>query len=708
MKPSLMRSGRCVPACLLGVLAGLYLGIGSASAPGSPGSWTRKADMPEVRLAAASGEIDGILYVAAGNTAPLALPKPKTLFAYDPRTDIWSRKADIPTERELAASGVVDGILYVAGGLVGADAPSVTGVVEAYDPKTDTWTKKASMRTARGAVTGCVLDGLFYAIGGATPSGLVSTVEAYDPKADRWTAKASLPVVAEAPAVQHYDGQMYAFVDQQTFCYNPAANRWTPRKSLPAGRHQVLASVAGTVDGLVYLFGGLRRTSLCAVDAVLAYNPIADLYTDLPPMPVPTIAAATAVLDGKICVAGGASGASPECPDAVTRSSLWVYDPAGTAPPPGTWTRKADLPVVRLGAVAGEIDGILYVAAGNIAPLAQPPPKTLFAYDPRTDVWSRKADIPTGRDLAASGVVDGILYVAGGLVGADPTVMTGVVEAYDPTTDAWTKKASMRTARGDVTGCVLDGLLYVIGGVVSGGFVGAVESYDPKTDRWTARASLPVVAEVPAVQVFDGHIYVFVDQQAFSYDPNADIWTPRASLPAGGLQARLTTAGTVDGWVYLMGGLLRPSLCSSDGMLAYDPVRDRYTQMSSMPAPTSAAASAVIDGKTYVVGGMTGYPPDCPGGVFGKALWVYTPERAEAPRLQHLSLESGDRIRVVWRGQIGRRYGIETASRLEPGAWARCSTSEGATILATEAVVEATVPVSSAERVRFFRVMVVE
>lgn len=375
---------------------------------------------------------------------------------------------------------------------------------------------------------------------------------------------------------------------------------------------------------------------------------------------------------------------------------------------PGSWTRKADMPEVRLGAAVGEIDGILYVAAGNTAPLAQPQPKTLFAYDPGTDSWTRKADIPTGRELAASGVVDGILYVAGGLVGADPTTMTGVVEAYDPRTDSWTRKASMGTARGDVSGCVLDGLFYTLGGVVPGGLVRTVESYDPKTDRWTARASLPVVAEVPAVQVFDGRIYAFVDQQAFSYDPSADTWTPRASLPPGGLQARLTAAGTVDGLVYLFGGLHQPSLCGLDAGLAYNPVGDLYTDLPPMPAATAGAASAVIGGKLYVAGGASGASPQCPNAVTRSSVWVYTPERAEAPAILHLSLQSGDRIRVAWRGQVGRRYGLETAIGLHPGPWARCATSEGTTILAAATVVEVTVLVSPADSVRFFRVILAD
>jgi N-acetylneuraminic acid mutarotase len=74
--------------------------------------------------------------------------------------------------------------------------------------------------------------------------------------------------------------------------------------------------------------------------------------------------------------------------------------------------------------------------------------------------------MPTGRADAVAGVVNGILYVAGG-VGC-PDIGCGwdldTVEAYDPVTNAWKTKAAMPTKRMSPAAGVINGVLYVVGG----------------------------------------------------------------------------------------------------------------------------------------------------------------------------------------------------------------------------------------------------
>ena len=99
---------------------------------------------------------------------------------------------------------------------------------------------------------------------------------------------------------------------------------------------------------------------------------------------------------------------------------------SSTEPHVGRWTTDAAMPTPRGQAVAGVIDGILYVAGGYVPFTGAV--ATLEAYDPVANTWTVKAPMPAARYGAVAGVVNGILYVAGGMVGDSTTVA-----AYDPT-----------------------------------------------------------------------------------------------------------------------------------------------------------------------------------------------------------------------------------------------------------------------------------
>ena len=76
--------------------------------------------------------------------------------------------------------------------------------------------------------------------------------------------------------------------------------------------------------------------------------------------------------------------------------------------------------------------------------------------------WSTKAPMPTARWGAIAGVVDGKLYVIGGV---DSSGILDVVEVYDPVTNSWSTKASMPTTRYSAVAGVVDGQVYVAGGL---------------------------------------------------------------------------------------------------------------------------------------------------------------------------------------------------------------------------------------------------
>jgi N-acetylneuraminic acid mutarotase len=150
-------------------------------------TWSEREPAPHHHHRAAVGVINGKLYVAGGMTKTLLNdvtyeyePEPwAELDVYDPATNVWTTKASMPTARWGAASGVIDGKLYVAGGR-GADL-SVLSTMEMYDPASNSWGVRAKMLTGREGAGAAVVGGVFHVLGGTggSDSGALKTNEAY-------------------------------------------------------------------------------------------------------------------------------------------------------------------------------------------------------------------------------------------------------------------------------------------------------------------------------------------------------------------------------------------------------------------------------------------------------------------------------------------------------------------------------------------------
>ncbi len=326
------------PALAFGAVLACCFGYNPPPALAAPGSWTTNANMPLVVSATAGCEVDGIFYVAGGDSGTPPNPvKLQTLFAYDPKTDKWAQQHDMPTARRFPAVCAVNGIVYVIGG--GGIFDPVVDVVEAYDPKTDTWTPKQQLSSPRSLVTVCAVDGIIYAIGGYNYNlDAVTTVEAYDPATDQWTPKAPLRSPNVRGVAQVVDGIIYAFFNSSTFAYDPKTNGWTSMAPIPAWTLNCAASASGVVDGIIYLFGGFADDDSASYDNALAYDPVRNSFAAKRLMPVTCEGttcnsrrayAACATINGKIYIAGGINAN----PTLVVYSSTLVFDPHGGVAP---------------------------------------------------------------------------------------------------------------------------------------------------------------------------------------------------------------------------------------------------------------------------------------------------------------------------------------------------------------------------------------
>jgi N-acetylneuraminic acid mutarotase len=290
------------------------------------GMWTIKAPMPVAVYGAATGVINGQLYVAGGCCVTFSFPYTRfnTLQVYDPIANTWTTKAPMPLAVYAAAAGVINGKLYVAGGQADPTNGDNVTILQIYDPATDTWTSGAPLPQARSAANAGIIGGKLYVAGGTTPSniGSVNTVAAYDPASNSWTGLASMP---------------------------------TPRAW--AG--------AAVINGILYVVGGLTNGPNIyegvPTNAVESYNPITDTWTGitdtLATKPIPRFALVAGAINGTLYVAGGTDNTN-------TFKTVESYDPVNN-----TWVNDpSKLPSMRVEAyspAAGVIADTLYLAGGN-------------------------------------------------------------------------------------------------------------------------------------------------------------------------------------------------------------------------------------------------------------------------------------------------------------------------------------------------------
>jgi N-acetylneuraminic acid mutarotase len=268
------------------------------------------------------------------------------------------------------------------------------------------------------------------------------------------------------------------------------------------------------LDDRVYVAGGFGDPRGQMLDHFVVYDPVADAWTRLAPLPEARHHAALTPLGSRlILTGGGAEGFAP-------RTNTWAYDPATNA-----WTALAAMPAPRRAHAAAVVDGRLYVIGGVVegATLRAP----TWVYDPASGEWRDDlAEMPTFREhLAAVPVVDGLIAIGG-----RGTQSVDAVERYEPATDTWTSLPPLPEARGGLAAAVLGETIHVIGG----------EGVDP--------------------------LKIFRDHDVFDLD--AGVWSIAPPMERGrhGLGAAV-----VDRRLYAIGGGPNPDLSTTDRVDVFTP-----------------------------------------------------------------------------------------------------------------------------------------
>jgi N-acetylneuraminic acid mutarotase len=255
--------------------------------------------------------------------------------------------------------------------------------------------------------------------------------------------------------------------------YDPAADKWTARKAMPRPAHHIMIA---PWHNRIYVFGGFVRPQTSPgwqpIDNSWVYDPAADSWKVLAPMPTPRGAGQAVELGGKIYVLGGAMSNEPGHPGApiglgspaqLVLGTVEVYDPAAN-----TWQTRAPMPTPRNHFLAAAVNGKIYAVDGRTGSCfvtKSGSTDLVEAYDPTANLWTLAGRdvVPRGDDSGAAH--DGLIYVAGG-EGQDfaRKYTFWLAEAFNPATGAWTRLPHMQIARHGFAAAIVGNRLHVIGG----------------------------------------------------------------------------------------------------------------------------------------------------------------------------------------------------------------------------------------------------
>jgi hypothetical protein len=268
------------------------------------------------------------------------------------------------------------------------------------------WIQKAPMANdAWGLLAASDGADKIYAFGGwnFTTGDTYLTAQVYSLAANTWTGLRDLPEnVSDGKAIFMNDNKIYLFnwytesisPVTKNHVYDIVADSYSEFSVLPgfSSEYTNYAFSAELIGGLVYLCGGADGTN--AGDQCWKYDPVADSYTEIAPITTPRFFHGSATVNGLMYIAGGiADYASTEL------SSVEVYDPESDS-----WSAGAPIPVTWWGGVCVNVNDTVFVAQGQSGGEIF---SGGYVYVPAGDAWTEIAGDASPATMRQAGVVLG-------------------------------------------------------------------------------------------------------------------------------------------------------------------------------------------------------------------------------------------------------------------------------------------------------------
>uniref|UniRef100_A0A670ZI44 BACK domain-containing protein n=1 Tax=Pseudonaja textilis TaxID=8673 RepID=A0A670ZI44_PSETE len=231
------------------------------------------------------------------------------------------------------------------------------------------------------------------------------------------------------------------------------------------------------------------------------------------------------------------------------------------------------------------------------------PYSSFYRFDPLCGSWERLADMTNCRSYFPAVFLCGFFYAFGG--SSNEVYCLDSVECYEPQSNTWRPCAPLPTPVCGHAACVLDGWIYITGG--SDGSCRCQSSLIRYCPDGPPLLLTPMQEERAGhiMEVLDGRIYVagglrwrdghggYADQLACEvYSPDQDVWVRLRPLP----QAHVIAASAVlNGELYVLGGYSHNTYRDTHLIHCYNPSHDRWVNLGTMPQAYADLKACILE-----------------------------------------------------------------------------------------------------------------
>ena len=420
--------------------------------------------------------------------------------------------------------------------------------------------------------------------------------------------------------------------------------------------YSVMEADAAVLDGRIWVAGGLTGTETATRNTEF-YDPTVQTWSPGPDLPFPLGHAMMVTYRNTVWVIGGFEPQGSEVSGIASAQVLHLNQAQDG------WIEGPELHHARAAGAAAVVGDDIVVVGGRTAG----PSATEVA---QTEVfdgtgWQDYADIPIPGDHLAAASDGTYLYAVGGRR-LEVTAETAAVQRFDPSTDQWTQLPAVPSPVSDCGVAIVDGQLIVVGGENIGTVFNTVRAYNLTSSSWSNLPDLAVARHGTAVTAIGNTVYA-VDGAADPghYAPTHTVQSlavpPGPAQPAGGWQLGSDSlysvmeadAAVLDGRIWVAGGLTGTETATRNTEF-YDPTVQTWSPGPDLPFPLGHAMMVTYRNTVWVIGGFEPQGSEVSGIASAQVLhlnqaqdgWIEGPELHHA-RAAGAAAVVGDDIVVV-------------------------------------------------------------